>query len=110
MYDITKDYFLLHGREYTLKIIEELKLNYSISRIDGSYIINVDKTDYISQNWLSYFFYYDHCCNMSDYILNNNQNDNKYHLEITDFSNENWRNYKKLIRKEKIKKIDGTTN
>ena len=59
-------------------------------------------------NWLLYFFNFEYCDVIYDHVLLLNDPtykipfDNQYHLKIIDFSNDNWRNYKQLIRKKKL--------
>lgn len=108
MSERTSDDYLKFGTEYTSKILNELQIDYVNSKIDGYYIAIIDKNHFMKYNWISYFFNFEYCKVIYDNIpfydgsTYNIPIDNHYYLKIINFSNDNWKNYKKLIRKKKI--------
>jgi len=112
----TPNDYIYFNYEYTVKILKELNIkNIGRSRIDYSVYIYYDEYDYSTPNLISLFFYSDNLRyrrfsseKLHNILsLDNEEIDFKdyYILKLTNFSNNNWRNYKKVIRKIKINKL-----
>ena len=102
--------FSRYGQEYSELILKFLNIKYYHSRINCALLIIIKNDNYLLSSILNKFFYFENITELDDdtfkeyYSIEINKN---YHiLEIVDFSTNDFRLYKKIIRKIKIKFIE----
>jgi len=111
---ICSENFSRYGLEYSEKILNFLDVKFEHSRIDGNACFFIKKDNYMLDNFLHIFFRLEKCSYTVDDLLwadpnyNNmlTEHNNEYLLKVEDFSTDEFKNYKKIIRKIKIKFIE----
>jgi hypothetical protein len=105
--------FFRFGDKYTNRLLKYIGVSYiDQSRIDGSSIFKIDRSNYKLINELESYFKLDLITVLEDHfpIMPQqfcNKKSNETYLMVIDFSGEKWRNFRiKETRKEKLKKIN----
>jgi len=110
--DICSDNFSRYGQKYSELILKYLNIKYYHSRIDWSILIIIKNDDYLLRSILDNFFYFEKITNLDDdtflnYYSIEIDNENTHVLKIVDFSTNVFKSYKKILRKIKLKFIEG---